>query len=418
MRAGLGAMQVWRRERILTSRRLTAAQKLCYFAQLARYFDGWAKAVLYFAPVVVLVKGAAPFAAPVEDFLLHFLPCYLLGCWMLEEAGRGYARTIAVAQYGMARFGAYVWATSGLVRPRARLHVAVAAEDTPQDVGGYLAPQWLVAAANAAAVPAGLALQGAANVPLVALGTLWAAATAALAASVIVHSRRHGGYRRREYRFPIPIPARMQFDTEGPVLGIFDDVSSSGFRFYGAIPPHLVAGRRVEGDLFLPSGPLAFRAHVRSEVRDRPGGRAKCIRCSFAWTDEGGRDRLDAHLYGSDLQVELNGFDERRVTPLAWLAQRASGKPAAERIAAAHWAPVLYHDTTSRAPGPHVAFVSVPESDALPRTLVTLRPLDPRARMRFRMATRAGSRRLDGTPVPLRNVDTAAAPVYLYQFAV
>jgi hypothetical protein len=38
--------------------------------------------------------------------------------------------------------------------------------------------------------------------------------------------------------------------------------------------------------------------------------------------------------------------------------------------------------------------------------------------MRFRMATRAGSRRLDGTPVPLRNVDTAAAPVYLYQFAV
>jgi hypothetical protein len=155
---------------------------------------------------------------------------------------------------------------------------------------------------------------------------------------------------------------------------------------------------------------------VRSEVRDRPAGRAKCIRCSFAWTDEAGRDRLDAHLYGSDLQVELNGFDEQRPTPLAWLAQLFAGQRAEERIVAAHWAPVLYHDAAARVPGPHVAFVSVPENDAAPRTLVTLRPLDPRADIRFRMVTRAGSRRLNGTPVPLRNLETPTAPVYLYQF--
>ena len=246
---------------------------------------------------------------------------------------------------------------------------------------------------------------------------LWAAATVALAASVIRQARRHDGFRRHEYRFPIPIPARVQFADEGPVLGILDDVSSSGFRFYGALPQRLAAGRRLEGELFLPSGPLPFRAHVRSEVRDRPGGRAKCIRCSFAWTDEAGRDRLDAHLYGSDLQVELNGFEEQRSTPLEWLALVATGRRAGARIAAAHWAPVLYHDATSRAPGPHVAFVSVPEDEAAPRTLVTLRPLDPRAATRFRMVTRVGSRRLDGTPVPLRNIDTPAAPVYLYQFA-
>ncbi len=52
--------------------------------------------------------------------------------------------------------------------------------------------------------------------------------------------------------------------------------------------------------------------------------------------------------------------------------------------------------------------------DALaPRTLVTLQPLDPRANMRFRMGTRAGSRRLDGTPVPLRSFEPTSAPVYL-----
>jgi hypothetical protein len=78
---------------------------------------------------------------------------------------------------------------------------------------------------------------------------------------------------------------------------------------------------------------------------------------------------------------------------------------------------VLYHDAAARARGPQVAFVSVPEDDAAPRTLVTLRPLDPRGDMRFRMVTRVGSRRIDGTPVPLRNLETPAAPVYLYQFA-
>jgi cellulose synthase (UDP-forming) len=427
MRSGLGAMQVWRRERILTSRRLSRAQKLCYFAQLARYLDGWAKAVLYFAPVVLLAKGAAPFAAPVEDFLLHFLPCYLLGCWMLEELGRGHARTMAVAQFGMARFGAYLWATSGLVRPHARLRVPAAQEDVPEHDGRYLAPQWLVLIVNGAAIPVGGALHATASFPALAslaVVALWAAANAALASSVIRLSRRHGAYRRRDYRFPIPIPARVRFVEDGPVLGIFDDVSSSGFRFYGAIPSYLGAGTRIEGDLFLPSGPLPFRAHVRSEVRDRPGGPAKCIRCSFAWTDEAARDRLDAHLYGSDLQVELNGLDQQRLTPLAWLGQLVAREPAEERIGAAHWAPVLYHDAASRpggvparTPGPQVGFVSVPESAGAPRTLVTLRPLDPRADLRIRMVTRAGSRRLDGTPVPLRNLETPAAPVYLYQFA-
>jgi cellulose synthase (UDP-forming) len=427
MRSGLGAMQVWRRERILTSRRLTLPQKLCYFAQLAGYLGGWAKAILYFAPVVVLAKATIPFAAPAGEFLLHFVPCYVLACWMLEEVGRGYARTLAVAQYGMARFGGCLWATSGLFRPRARLRVPAAQEDVPEHDGRFLAPQWLVLAANAGAIPVGIALHATGQGPaLAALATvaLWAAGNAALAASVIRLSRRHGAYRRRDYRFPIPIPARVQFAEEGTVLGIFDDVSSSGFCFYGAIPPHLGAGTRIDGDLFLPSGPLPFRAHVRSEVRDRPSGRAKCIRCSFAWTDEAARDRLDAHLYGSDLQMELNGLDRQRPTPLAWLAQRVARERAEERIAAAHWAPVLYHDAGPRhgaapvrAPGPQVGFVSVPESAGAPRTLVTLRPLDPHADMRFRMVTRVGSRRLDGTPVPLRNLETPAAPVYVYQLA-
>jgi hypothetical protein len=52
-----------------------------------------------------------------------------------------------------------------------------------------------------------------------------------------------------------------------------------------------------------------------------------------------------------------------------------------------------------------------------PRTLATLRPLDPNVEMRFRLVTRTGSQPLPGTPIPLKHVQTPAAPVYLYRIA-
>jgi hypothetical protein len=74
----------------------------------------------------------------------------------------------------------------------------------------------------------------------------------------------------------------------------------------------------------------------------------------------------------------------------------------------------LEHDSITV---PQVGFVSVPGSDRKPRTLATLRPLDPKVEMRFRMVTRTGSQPLPGTPVLFKHIQTPAAPVYLYQMA-
>ena len=48
---------------------------------------------------------------------------------------------------------------------------------------------------------------------------------------------------------------------------------------------------------------------------------------------------------------------------------------------------------------------------------MTLLPLDPTAQFRFRMVTRTGSYPLPGQPVPIKNIATPAAPIYVYQFA-
>jgi cellulose synthase (UDP-forming) len=420
MRWGLGAMQVWRRERLLTSRRLSAAQKLCYLASILTYFDGWAKAVFYFAPVVVLVSGVMPLAVLDEEFWVRFLPYYLLGFWVYEEVGRGFGHTLELGRYNMARFAAYIWATFGLARKRARFRVTEKALGLGAATRRYLGPQYLVLLTNAAAIPLGAALYAAEALPVGALAAniVWAGLNVWLAASVVNFSLRVGGFRRRDYRFLVPIPVRVRTEGARPVLGVLDDVSSSGFRFYGPIPDELRVGARLEGDLFLPAGRLPFRAVVRTAQRADGGTRVKCIGCRFDWADDAERDQLDLHLYGSDMQWQLNGLAERGRTLLERLATLVGRPaPAAATEPAAHWAPVLYHAAAPSAEPPRVGLVSVPGTEGEPRTLVTLLPLDPTAQFRFRMVTRTGSFPLPGQPVPVKNIATPAAPVYVYQFA-
>ena len=417
-RWGLGAMRVWRRERILTSRRLGLAQRASYLATVLTYFDGWAKAVFYLAPVVILTTGIVPLARLDEDFIVRFVPYYLLTFWVYEEVGRGFGRTLQTGQYDMARFAAFLWATFGLFRRRIRSGAARSVLGPGPGSRRFVVPQYLVLVLNAGAIPIGIFLYVLHDAPppgaLVA-SIVWAGVNCALAAMVVNFSLKIGAFRRREYRFPVPVPARIRLPGDRPQLGIFDDVSSSGFRFHGAIPPHLGIGMQVEGDLFIASGRLPFNATVRSAFRDRDQ-RVTGIGCSFEWLDDAERDRLDLYLYGTDLQWQLNGLDERAHTPLERLAQLFARRPHGAAADAAHWAPVLYHDPSHGVAAPQVGFVSVPGSDGAPRTLATLEPLDPKAELRFRMVTRTGSQPLAGTPVPFKHIQTPAAPVYLYQF--
>ncbi len=420
MRWGLGAMQVWRRERLATSRRLSAAQKLCYLASILTYFDGWAKAVFYFAPVVVLATGSMPLAVLNEEFWVRFLPYYLLGFWVYDELGRGFGHTLELGRYNMARFAAFIWATFGLARKRAKFRVTEKALGLAAATHRYLGPQYLVLVTNAAAIPVGVALYAWQTLPpgALAANVVWAGLNVWLAASVVNFAHRVGGFRRRDYRFLVPIPVRIRGEGARPVLGVLDDVSSSGFKFYGPVPEGLRVGGRVDGDLFLPAGRLPFRAIVRAEQRAAGGTRVTGIGCRFDWADEAERDRLDLYLYGSDVQWQLNGLGDRGRTVLERLAERAGRAPPASAIEpAAHWAPVLYHEARPGTEPPQVGLVSVPGTEGEPRTLVTLLPLDPAAQFRFRMVTRTGSYPLPGQPVPVKNIPTPAAPIYVYQFA-
>ena len=339
VRWGQGAMHVWRMEGILTHKGLTLAQRLNYLASVLTYFDGWQKAVMYAAPVIVLLSGTMPLLTNTPDFLLHFVPYYLLTFWVFEEVGRGYGRSLFIEQYNMARFAAFAWATLAWVFPRMKFKVT--AKGVPG--GGALRftlPQWGVMAANLAAIPIGVVLfMSGGPLPLEGLvaNAVWAGVNGALALAVLAFTTRVQQHTRADYRFPVPLPAELVFDDGRRVVGTVDDLTGNGLRFYGALPAHLSAGAPVTGHIPLPGGPLPLWGEVRSLLcppGDTEGPRA--IGCRFDTTAEG-RQRLESFLFGTDLQWHVNGYTDRVHTPLSRLLPRQVPGPAPHPLAGRRW---------------------------------------------------------------------------------
>ena len=332
-------MHVWRIEGILRHRGLSWPQKFNYLASVLTYFDGWQKAVFYFAPAVVLLSGLLPLVTSTSDFLLHFLPYYALTFWVFEEVGRGYGRSLFIEQYNMARFAAFAWATLAFIFPRMKFRVT-----TKGALAGrawrFTAPQWAVLSLNVGAIPIGVLLYlGSGALPLDGLiaNSVWALVNGALALAVILFTAAMQRNARSRYRFPVPLAAEVTLADGTRVRGTVDDVSDNGLRFYGDLPPTLARGSALTGHLVLPGGPVAFWGEVRGLVA-LPGseGVNKAVGCQFS-TSEEGRQKLEEFLFGSDLQWTMNGYTDQVPTPMSrWFGGSVEG-PLRSPLADVRW---------------------------------------------------------------------------------
>jgi len=339
VRWGQGAMHVWRMEGILTHKGLTLAQRLNYLASVLTYFDGWQKGLMYAAPVVVLLTGTMPLITGTSDFLLHFVPYYLLTFWVFEEVGRGHGRSLFIEQYNMARFAAFAWATLAWIFPRMKFRVT-----SKGALGGgamrFTLPQRLVMGLNFGAIPIGVALYFmGGKLPLEGLvaNSIWAVINGGLALAVLSFTAKVQSHTRTDYRFPVPLVAELVFNDGRRVCGTVDDLSDGGMRFYGALPGKLAVGAPITGVILLPDGPMALWGEVRSLVGNPDGDDGpRAIGCSFNAATQG-RHRLEAFLFGSDLQWHVNGYTDQVHTPLSRLMPSWVRGPLPHPLAGQHW---------------------------------------------------------------------------------
>jgi cellulose synthase (UDP-forming) len=417
LRWGQGAMQVWRQEGILFARGLSAGQRISYLATVLAYFEGWQRAVFFLAPVIVLTTGVLPIVALNAEFLVRFVPYYLLTFWVFEEVARGYGRTLLTEQYTMLRFAVFITATFGFFLRKLRFVV------TPKEMGASdatrqsLWPQYLVMGLNAVAIPAGLVLfWGGGGLPLGALvgNLLWASLTLGIAAASLRFARRVSASRRREYRFPLPVP--LQFKSgKDPLIGLATDISPLGCRVVGAPVSSARGGDELRGELLLPTGPLAVTLAVRTVLVD--GGKAEptALGCEFCWGLSDERNQLEMFLFGSDLQWRLNGYEDRVRTPLERFRNWLGGvSPARRRLAGQNWSPVLYRRVNASHEG-GVGFISAAVRGGGERTLVSLGELPANGRLYAEEVTPAGPRGVVGRVADGQVLETHAAPIYLYK---
>jgi cellulose synthase (UDP-forming) len=421
VRWGQGAMQALRGAGIWFGRGLSFPQRVSYLATALYYFDGWQKAIFYSAPVIVLITGVMPINEMSWVYLAHFLPFYLLTFWAFEEVGRGYGRSLEIEQYNMARFAAFIWATLGLVRGKLKFRVTPKLRGESEHPHRWVLPQLGVFLLCLVAIPIGIFITWArGGLPTGALiaNVVWATVNLSLARAVLGFTTRLSNFRRREYRFRVPLPALLEFGDGTPMVGVLDDVSSQGFKFYGRFPAAAAIGTLVHGEIYLPSGKLPIKAQVRALVQSdpSPASHVKALGCSFEWERAVDRDTLEGYLYGSNLQWRMNDLGEQTRTPLEWMSGEARWRKRKPRAQPEHWASVLSRSTASLFATPEMGLVSVPVNRSEHRTLVSYRPLADASPLHLDVVTRSGVHALEGPVYFISSVPTASTPLHLYRF--
>ena len=416
IRWGQGAMHVWRKEGILTRRGLSLAQRLNYFISVSTYFEGWIKLLFYFAPVVVLTTGILPLITGTQDFLLHFVPYYLVSFLIFEEVGRGYGRSLFIEQYNMTRFAAFAWSTLALFFPTLRFKVTPKGKFASKDVGFSL-PQWLVMTLNFIAIPVGITLYSVWQaLPLDALvaNGVWACVNVGLAAAVLRFTSRLSKNRRNAYRFPIPLFASLDFATGEQCFGTIDDISDRGCRFYGRLPKGVLAGDRFQGEITLPDGALHFSGDVRSLIPLNSQSPAiKGLGCSMEM-DAAERDRLEAFLFGTDMQWQINGYVEQVSTPLSILMPKRVPPVLKQLLSVKHWKAVHAHSNESGANGVVNCMLSAPDRSG-DRFLLSFAALREKTNWWLSVFARTNSAVMATSLELCQAVDTASGMLYLYR---
>jgi cellulose synthase (UDP-forming) len=316
----------------------------------------------------------------------------------------------------MARFAAFAWATLAWVLPRRSLRFKVTRKGGQVDSSArYVAPQALVLALNVAAIPLGVAFflwWG--RLPLDGLiaNALWAFFNAALALAVLAFTSRTTAFVRSKYRFPVPLPAELILPGGGALRGTIDDISESGFRFYGRLPAKLEVGQAVHGRIALPDEPMPFRGEVRS-VFAGEDGLLRAVGCRFE-TDPQHMHRLETFLFGSDLQWSLNSLSDRIHTPMSRLWPGEVEGPRRSELAGVRWNAAALSDRRVERESPVMALVSTPQDERGSAVLLSFTALPVGRNLHMEVAKRCLEPAVDCQLSPMT---LAAAPpgIHLYR---
>lgn len=123
-RWGIGAMQVFRKEKMLLNRGLTMWQRIAYLASIEyNLLFSWAKGIAICVVIYALFTGAFPLMATPDDFLWMYLPHLLANMAAAAALAGAFVSPLLTERYNVVKLLAQLDAVTGFFRRNAKFKV-------------------------------------------------------------------------------------------------------------------------------------------------------------------------------------------------------------------------------------------------------------------------------------------------------
>jgi cellulose synthase/poly-beta-1,6-N-acetylglucosamine synthase-like glycosyltransferase len=271
-----GAMQVLRRERVLTGRGLTLGQRIGYATTLWGWFDAWRSLGYIALPIAVIATGGVPITAPLAVFGPMFLATLGIQFVALRLLARGHYPPVLSIMFEFLRMPAVLVGTLTLVGYGGRQFRVTPKGAISSSRSRAPVPRLMIALLVGSALAAvwfGLTVAGmtpfAYRVPAVAEGAfLFLGANAAMLAGAAMRIRapEFAPERRNGVRLPV-----MLRGTVAGVACAIDDLSLGGTGVTAAASPAGL-GEEVEFVVLLPDHTVTLASTVRRALPTADGG--------------------------------------------------------------------------------------------------------------------------------------------------
>ncbi|HEY4133718.1 MAG TPA: glycosyltransferase [Alphaproteobacteria bacterium] len=324
LRWSQGAMQVMRKERLLTrARGLSRFQRTAYLLHIATYMEGLRYTFIFLISAVTLFFNISPLDTDFTTWLLYSMPYIVMSIFLFEEFSRGHGRLLKNEAFNLARFPAYNRALLALIWDRhIPFWVTPKIKEGKKQIYGL---PWLILIANLAALAktawayafGTLVITG---WPL-AVVMLWACFSMAMAARVCMLTYRCNANRRSFPRFPVALPMTLQPQAAGGVAypAVVTALSDEGLD----LSPHDENGRLPaglhHGEMQLCDRTISITIDLRADASGKVTGGA------LSWPSQEARDDY-RYLIVADRIRFLSSFDHAEdktlLRPLLLLARR------------------------------------------------------------------------------------------------
>lgn len=353
-RWGIGGWQVFFKANPLFVRGLSVPQRLCYLASIIYPIEGFQKLIFYATPPIALFTGVLPMRALDINYVLHFVPYYVISLFAFNEMGRGFGGNLMLEQFSMGKYATYIRSLGAFFLRGGRSKFRVTPKGQPSTRSHLLiVPQAAVLVVSIIAIAWALyqlLLGERQDDFVVAVNCLWALYNSGLGLAIIRYDYKKIIQRRSDFRVGDSVPVIYHFARrkgESERLAVADNLTKNGMSLLaiGRIP----FGEYLDLKIILPKHNLVASAKVVQGRTTQANGRViSRMGIEFDEVAIDHQDWLSRYIQESAVTKFMNEYTTRYKTFLErQFTEHKTYKKRAYRALA--YLPVVVHATAGDA---------------------------------------------------------------------